>query len=464
MKRIYPHKSLMTAALLSVMLLALSCKKLVDVPPPTTSISSADVFNSDATAISAVTNIYSAMSNSGVQGGLCMMNLFPGLSADELAAFNTGNALNTAYYTDNLTNSDPGSADFWSAAYPVVYQANAAIEGLSASGGLTPAVKQQLLGEAYFMRAFCYFYLVNLYGDVPLALSSNYKVNELLPRTPAKQVYSQLIADLVQAQSLLSTQFLDGTVLNSSTDRARPSRWAATALLARAYLYYDNLTGATDYSNAAAQASLLISQTGLFSLSSLNTAFLRASSGNNEAIWQLQPVLSGQNTPDAWLFILPSSGPSSTYPFYLNTDLVNSFENGDQRRVDWIDSVTVSSTIYYYVYKYKSATLNAPVTEYETVFRLAEQYLIRAEAAANDGSSSAALNDINVIRQRAGLPDYSGATDKASLLTEILHQRQDEFFTEWGHRWLDLKRAGTVDEVMSIAAPQKGGTWSSCIQ
>ncbi|HEY4197438.1 MAG TPA: RagB/SusD family nutrient uptake outer membrane protein, partial [Mucilaginibacter sp.] len=89
-------------------------------------------------------------------------------------------------------------------------------------------------------------------------------------------------------------------------------------------------------------------------------------------------------------------------------------------------------------------------------FRLAEQYLIRAEARSQEGNVSGAQSDLNVIRNRAGLANTTAST-QTTLLTAILHERQVEMFTEWGHRWLDLKRTGTVDAVMSLVLPAKGG-------
>ncbi|MBS1524864.1 MAG: RagB/SusD family nutrient uptake outer membrane protein, partial [Bacteroidetes bacterium] len=232
----------------------------------------------------------------------------------------------------------------------------------------------------------------------------------------------------------------------------RPNKWAATALLARAYLY----TG--DWQDAQKQATAIISNTSEYGLSSLNTTFLKNSS---EAIWQLQPVNLGWNTPDAQIFILRSTGPNgSTYPVYLSSSLVSAFEKGDQRRTNWIDSVAVNNTIYYYPYKYKSATLNAPVTEYTMVLRLGEQYLIRAEAEANNNDVTDALNDLNLIRNRAGLSNYSGPTDENSVLAGILHERQVELFTEWGNRWLDLKRTKNINAVMTAVASAKGTTWN----
>lgn len=440
-----------------------SCKKFIEVAAPVTSINAANVYATDVTAAAVLTAIYGKISNTPLpSGSIASMTLFPALSADELSLFNP--ASNTAvlrnyYYNNALTSNTSGNSDFWGTIYPVIFVANSAIEGLTASTTLTPSIKQQLLGEAKFVRAFCYFYLVNLYGDVPLAVSSDENINRLLSRTPKAQVYQQILEDLKDAQGLLSDNYLSGDILTASTERVSPNKWVATALLARTYLY----TG--DYANAEIQSTNIINNSSVYSLSTLNNAFLKASLGNKEAIWQLQPVLptGTTNTWDAWLFVLPVTGPniSGTYPVYLSNSVINSFETGDNRKTVWINSVTVTGTTYYYPNKYKVNTPSAAVSEFTTIFRLGEQYLIRAEARARLNEATA-VNDLNSIRNRAGLANYAGTTDQATLLTAILHERQVELFTEWGHRWLDLKRTGNIDAVMSIITPQKSGvSWNT---
>jgi hypothetical protein len=78
------------------------------------------------------------------------------------------------------------------------------------------------------------------------------------------------------------------------------------------------------------------------------------------------------------------------------------------------------------------------------VFRLAEQYLIRAEARAKENNISGSQADLNIIRARAGLPNTT-ATDVNSLISAIIHERQTELFTEWGNRWFDLRRYNLTD-------------------
>jgi hypothetical protein len=99
---------------------------------------------------------------------------------------------------------------------------------------------------------------------------------------------------------------------------------------------------------------------------------------------------------------------------------------------------------YYYAYKYKQRGLTATSMEYQVLFRLAEQHLIRAEANIRLGNLSAAAADINLIRQRAGLSPTT-AVSQQQLLDVLLHERRVELFTEQGHRFLDLKRFGLLE-------------------
>ena len=433
------------------------CKKFVEVDPPNVSLNGGNVYTTDATAIAAVTAIYT---RSGDAAGVVLPNniqavsVTTALSADELTLISGMGGVYRGLYTNDLVATDP--ANIWDQYYTLIYLANSSIEGLSQSTTLSSFVKQQLLGESKFMRAFLYFYLVNLYGDIPLAVSTDYKLNSLMPRTSASQVWQQIIADLLDAKDLMNSKYVGADLISSSvsTERVRPNKWVATALLARAYLYIG------DYLKAEAQATEIINNATLFSLSTLNNAFLKNPAIDKEAIWQIQTISSGWNTNDGRVFILPGTGPSTSYPVYLNKRLVNSFENNDNRRSNWISGIKVGTDSFFYAYKYKSATNNAPVTEYNIVFRLAEQYLIRAEAKAQQGNIVGAQSDLDSIRNRAGLPNTTAAT-KDNLLNSIFDERRHELFTEWGHRWLDLKRTNKADAVMGVETPLKGGTWQS---
>lgn len=444
---------LKTIVIVIVLMAIISCKNTVEVPEPVTGLVANDVFTNNSTAAAALTGIYSTMmSSAGIVDGPPDISFAAGLSADELRSYSSDFTLDQLYSNSLSQNT---SLLIWSQYYNLIYAANSAINGLSTSTGVTLSVKNQLTGEAEFIRALLYFYLTNLYGDVPLITSTNYQLNAVAARTSQSQVYKQIIADLLDAQKLLNSNFLAGDISTTSTERIRPTTWAATALLARVYLYQKQ------WSDAQAQSTKLINNNSLFALDSLNGVFI---ANSTEAIWQLHPVIPGYNTFDGYYFILTGAA-GLNQPTSLSNYLLSAFEPGDKRRTDWIDSIIVNNQTYFYPYKYKVGQYGSPVSEYLMVLRLSEQYLIRAEAEANGatGGLTAAVVDLNKIRNRAGLPNYSKATDSQSLLNAIYHERQVELFTEWGHRWLDLKRTGLVSSVLGSpgnVCNAKGGTWN----
>jgi starch-binding outer membrane protein, SusD/RagB family len=441
-----------------IMATLVSCKKFIQIGPPNTLLVTTNVFNNNSTATAAVTSIYTQMFNNSESYNIGQ-NL--GLLADELTNYSTS-VSEVQFYTNAMIATN--NSGEWIDAYNYIYQANAIIAALQNNGNIAPSVTQQLTGEALFIRAFWHFYLTNEYGDVPLVTTTNYAVNEKISRTSQAQVYAQIIQDLQDAQALLNANYVDGTDTAITTERTRPIKGAAQALLARAYLY----TG--KYDSAQAQATLVINNSNLYALDSIlsptnstyspNSPFLMNST---EAIWQLYtPQPSSDNTNDAQNFILegaPSTGVDNSST--ISPQLLNSFEVGDLRRANWIDS-TGTVPDYYYPYKYQAYNITNP-TEYTMVLRLAEQYLIRAEAEANLGDSTDAVSDLNKIRNRAGLANYNEITN-GPLLTSILHERQVELFTEWGNRWFDLIRTGAVSAVLGTpgnVCQSKGGVWTS---
>jgi hypothetical protein len=230
-------------------------------------------------------------------------------------------------------------------------------------------------------------------------------------------------------------------------------------MLARAYLYTKN------WAQAEANATTIINNTASYNIvTDLSKVFL---SSSKEAIWQLQPVLPGYNTQDAYYFVLTSTPGTDRLPVALSNNVVKAFETGDSRLTNWVSSFknTTTNTTYYYPYKYKINTVSTsvPVTEPLMVLRLSEQYLIRAEARAQQSNLSGAHADLNVVRARANLLPIFPATQGATL-DSISRERQRELFTEWGHRWLDLKRTSKVDALMDTITTSKGGKWKTTSQ
>jgi hypothetical protein len=453
MRQIKLVHTIALTCLLSNALLLGGCKKFLEIDSPQTSTNSLVVYTNDAQAAAVLTGIYGRMNDNALDftSGRNSIGLYAGLSADEFEAYNASGSSYMQVYSYSPDLDMPG---FWSQLYEQIYVCNAAIAGLNASTTVSENVKNQLLGEAKFMRAFFHFYLVNLYGDVPVVTGTDYTLNARVSRQPLATVYQQIIADLTEAKSLLSNDFLT-PVGKVTTERVRPNKGAATALLARVYLYME------DWAKAESNATELITNAKYSLVTVLNNVFLMNS---NEAIWQLPPVLAGINTFEANSYIR-TLAPTSSEPVAVTRHVVNAFVPGDQRKASWLDSITIAAVKYYYPkkYKVKGGPATTPVTEYFMMFRLAEQYLIRAEARAKLGNligPNSAQTDINAIRTRAGLANTTAIT-QTELLAATEQERRIELFAEWGHRWFDLKRTGRANAVMNIIAPLKPAVWNS---
>lgn len=429
---------------------AAGCKKLVDVAPPNGQVVTTTVFANDNTTIAAQLAIYTQLQ--GVPGSL---EGYTGLSSDELANYSSAQ-LEKDLYLNNLNAGTDSYTLLWTPIYNIIYQENAIIENLTGSTAVSRQVKTQTLGEAEFVRAYCYFYLTNLYGDVPLVTSTNYKINSIMARSAQSTVYAQMVVDLLDAQSKLSSNYLDATDTAITVDRVRPTSWAASALVARVYLYMGK------YDSAALEASKVINNTALFGMPALSAVFKKNST---EAIWEIMPPTGVLYTTEGNYFILtksPASSSSITGCCAISTQLLNSFESGDGRKTAWVGIYPNSGTTFYFPSKYKNSNsvTGNPSGEYSMVLRLAEQYLIRAEAEVQTNDLDDAINDINVIRTRAGLTGVASTVSQAQVMAAILHERQIEFFAE-AQRWLDLKRMKIVDSVMSVVTNQKGGSWNT---
>lgn len=449
------NKNISLKVLIAICLFLNSCKKLVEIDPPAATVTTTQTFSTDDLAIAAMTGVYNSMINAnGDNFGNGIITIYCGASSDELEFFLTTISDNTQFQVNNLTATNSRLVNgFWNNGYSIIYAANSVLDGLKNSAHVSDSVKKELTGEAKFVRAFCNFYLCNLFGSIPLVNDINWQNTSKLPRSSTSQVYEQIVNDLRDAQSELSLNYNAG-----KGERIVPNKWAATALLARVYLYINN------WAKAEAESSSIISNSNLFNLNSdLNDVFKINSS---EAIWQLQ------QSNAVWPFNATNEG-NRLIPFdaasaplsYLTNYILNSFDSGDMRKVAWIDSTIVANQTYYYPKKYKVGSAqsqpNGAYTEYYMVLRLAEQYLIRAEARLKQGNVVGAITDINAIRDRAKISLLPNSLTDQQVMDEIENENKTEFFAEWGHRWLDLKRWGKADAVLGML---KGTNWQATDQ
>ena len=429
-------------------LLGAGCKKFVDVDPPIDSVTTEVTFNSETKILAAVRGMYLNMvrtTNFGFGGA---MSIGPGVSSDELLCNNT----TLGYYelSNNAINPDNDAMqNYWGALYNTIYLTNQAIGNIPASSAIKESAKKQYVAEAKFIRAACYFYLLNLFGDLPLAVSTDYRVNAGLPRSSVSQVYELVLEDLRYAEENLSVTY-PGAL--SYAPRVRANRFAAKALLARVYLYLK------DWANAEIKATEVVEArdaagTLLYSLEpNLNNVFLLNS---KEVILHLPQGGTALATWDGYAFV-PAS--ATTIPTYQFTDgfLANFPATApfDGRKTSWMKASTVTSNgqtkVYYAPDKYKlRGGTGTTKTEGLAFLRLAETHLVRAEARAQQNKGDLAIADLDLIRKRAGFTVATpSTTTQTDLLKLIARERSLELFAELGHRWFDLKRRNEADEVL----------------
>jgi hypothetical protein len=416
-------------AFISLCLAFGACRKFISIPPPETQAQTSIIFENDQAAIAAATGLYSQIMSASLgitNGGT---TLYPALSADEI--YNTAsNSDYDAFRSNEITLNATGLNRLWTFGYRNIYHANAVLEGLVASTGITDSIRKQLRGEMLVTRALHYFILVNMYGEIPLVKTTSFQTNQILPRSTLPEVHTFIMNDLLEAKTLLKDSY-------PSAGRVRPNKFAATALLARFYLY------SKQWQLAEQEATEVINNTQYSLVTNLNNVFLANSA---EAIWQFIPVTTIASTSEGNTFI-PTS--ATTRPaFAFTPQLLAAFETSDQRKANWTKMVTISGQPYTYPFKYKVRTATPPPTENYMVLRLAEVYLNRAEARMEQNNIAGAQQDLNRVRTRAGLSNTTANTQD-QLRIAIMQERRIELMTEWGHRWFDLKRWEKAHEILS---------------
>ncbi|MFZ0598970.1 MAG: RagB/SusD family nutrient uptake outer membrane protein [Flavobacterium sp.] len=403
-----------------------SCDDALDVDLPSNQLSSESVYATEATAEAAVNGIYQSMVADFYYGSV---HSVLGQTADELVP-RTGIA--NVYSSNEIPETDGTINSNWGELYKTIYNANNVIEGVTKSTSLNAVKSKQWIAEAKFLRAYTYFYLTNLWGNVPLVLTTNVDVSALLPQSTQETVYAQIVLDLADASKDLPTDYK-----NYDQERIRATKWAAEALLARVNLYLGK------WAEASAHATAVINETGNYKLitdlAEENSPFI---ADNDEAILQI-PYFNVSYTYEG-------SSVFTTGGTLLLRKGNALFETGDARKTNWTIDITDRNGVFLGIapYKYQNNFGDSP-SERSTLLRLAELYLIRAEARVKSNDITGAQQDINVIRNRA-LLNNTTITDTNQLLDLIALERQREFFAENGHRWLDLKRTGKLNETLSV--------------
>lgn len=412
--------------ILASAILTTSCNKVLDVKP-SASISS-DIALKDSTGVEgAMLGAYSGLQAVGLYGRNAA--IIADLAADNLVW--TGTTQDYGQIMNKPIPAENAIADgMWTAAYDVINRVNNILYKLPDIPYGSVTGKNHIQGEALFIRALMQHYLAGFFGGVPLRTQPTLDLSNLeLEKSSQSDVYASAISDLETAIDLLS----------HTTTAGRANSSGAKALLARVYLSQFHLTNDASFATKAMQMSsdLIAFLPGL---ATTYAELFDPAANSTESILEITYDLQNFNRLAQYYYTRDLNG---RYEIAPSAGLIAAFDTADVR----LDvSIRFDEKNNPYGAKYNDV---AGGVDRVYVLRLAEMYLIHAEALAyTNGDVAAIQDDINVIRHRAGLPDTE-ASDIASLKLAIENERRFEFAFE-GHRWHDLVRTGRAAEVLGI--------------
>lgn len=421
------------------------------------------------------------------------------LRSDEFNIFPFGS--NTAMSTFQGNPGDRWATEPWQELYKSIARCNNIIASVTEEGIADDTTRNSLVGQAYFLRAFDYWYLLNLYGNVPLVTGQPDLDNLLVEQASKTDVWSQIIADLEMAENMLPDSW-------SGDDLGRPTSGAATALKGKSYLYQNNWS-------AAHQA--LVSLVGRYSLlpaDQYEDNFTTTNENNEESVFELQYL--GQDT-FVWGADIPGAGnmgnfhidyaPPTKSPdrshlvnpwlrdlyeaegdvVRRNASLVYNYTDaegygGTDFATDFAGDVQIAADAglpAIFTKKYAGLDigtrdqvdfLGTNVGNNWRIIRYADVLLMLAEALNEDGRTGDAVQYIDMVRNRAGLSliaDTNPGISQTDMRQKIINERAMELAIE-GHRFFDLVRWGLADDYMGAnslhgAHPKSlsGGTFQS---
>ncbi len=432
-----------------------SCKKFLDEQPtgsltPQSNVTSPTIAR--AFANSGYSNLTILDAGSGGYGGntASLMEFMTGKAS--------GNAQTESFRFYNLTYDAQSFYidSWWQGLYRGIANCNLALQKISEISQDTVA-KANMLAEVHTLRAFYYFYLVRMYGDVPKITDVVSDLNNVEPaRSPVKEIYDEIIIpDLITAES---------STLPWQDNTGKVSMAAVKSLLADVYLTYAGFPvgGGQQYYAESAKRSKAVIDNGGYTLFPNYTDMNNPSNKNKgEFIWQVQ-YAAGINDNDLTAKALPQYQDIAVYSdefggLVPTVQFVQSYPAGDKRTQErqffytkWTKNGSATDTIVlggYYIYKWfdvNAVTSSAHSDLNYTIYRLADVMLMYAEASnrANGSPDASAISYVNMIRQRANLPAIASMSQD-EFEKEVWTQRYLELCYE-GKTWFDMLRTRKV--------------------
>jgi hypothetical protein len=412
-----------TTLLLSILLLSISsCKKFLEETP-----------NNALPTESSITDANTA--RAAIIGAYDRLQEYYAANYPTLGTITTDNVVfngTLSQYLQLDQNAIPTDNVITVAAYQGIYRAinsaNSVIAYVPAvtDPTLSTAEKNRILGEAYFIRALSYFDLARGWGGVQLQLEPTNDLNSLkgVKRSTLDQTYDQVLADLIKAETLLT---------EDATTRNRAQKSTVFALRARLHLYRKQWADAESYATQ-------VINNPKFALVKPYNAFFTTPFQSTESVLELAFSPNDRNT--FWNLWYPSSA-GGQYTLKPSEALIAKLNNptiGGSRK-----SLIAGTGNAVYGVLYNTAGTS---TDPAYLIRIAELYLIRAEARAQLNKLTEAAADLNIIRARADVPATAADTQSA-LLQAIEDENAVEFAFE-AHRWFDLTRTERATAVLGL--------------
>ena len=418
-------------ALLGVLLSA--CNHFLDVQPEL-QVDESQAITNASTAETAVNGLYNRLGSDGYYGSNYQALSY--LSGGDIQWTGSQGAPQEVVL-HKLTADNSYVSNAWQAIYRTILSANYLIETVPnvTDPQFTPARRNQFLGEAHFVRALAYFDLARGWGGVKLVTKPTRTLADQagIGRSSLDETYAQVLRDLEAAEALLP----------AATNRNRATQKTVWALRARYHLYRQEWEPAEQY------AGKLIGDGANYALAKPYSAFFANNAvATPESILEIAYSNAFRNNHSNWWLPPALGGRREWAPTPQLVTALNETTTGGNRK-DVLARTAPPGNLWYGRLYYRNPTGTDPAY----VLRLAEQYLIRAEARTRLDKPTEALSDLNAVRDRAGLAALQ-LNSAGDLLLAIENERRLEFAFE-GDRWFDLVRTGRVDEVLNITDPNR---------
>ncbi|KAB7732998.1 RagB/SusD family nutrient uptake outer membrane protein [Rudanella paleaurantiibacter] len=452
-----------TTGLLALTLALTGCEKDFLTVVPETALSSATFFTKDTDFQQAVNGAYVPLrpmfnERAWILGEMHSDNTYYARNVLFGAVENTQNVADFAVPKSNGVTPNDNVLWMYRFSYQIIARTNEILSRIDNVTFTSQDVKNNVKGQAHFLRAFAYFQLVRHYGKVPMHLTPvTGREDAAAPLASVDEGFAQVIKDATEAAKLLPKK--------AAQEAGRATSGAAKTLLADVYMIQKK------WADAEAQLRDVVNNDTYRLMPDYNDAFsfTSANKNNAESVFEVQYLegAAGFNgnhiyrfvpTPITAAELAPITGTSNPQPLsgennnIPTPDIIAAYEPGDKRLDASIGYVTLSQSLrddkrYPYIKKYARPHAQHNNTGQNwPVYRYAEVLLLLAEALNEQGKTGEAIPLLNQIRTRAGLAATT-ATSQTALREAIFRERRVELAFE-NKRWFDIVRTGRVNEII----------------